>query len=142
MDIAVPDFDKIIKQDVKGKKIGIAKEYRSDNMPKEIEDMWQKGINLLKEKGAEIIDISLPHTKYAPAVYYVIAPAECSSNLARYDGIKYGHRTDKKDISLEELYQLSRAEGFGEEVKRRIFMGTYALSSGYYDAYYKKSTKS
>ncbi|MDA9231498.1 Asp-tRNA(Asn)/Glu-tRNA(Gln) amidotransferase subunit GatA [Rickettsiales bacterium] len=141
MDVAVPDFDKIIKQDIKGKRIGIAKEYRSDNMPKEIEDMWQKGINLLKEKGAEIIDISLPHTKYAPAVYYVIAPAECSSNLARYDGVKYGHRTNKKDISLEELYQLSRAEGFGEEVKRRIFMGTYALSSGYYDAYYKKAQK-
>ncbi len=141
MDVAVPDFEKIITQDIKGKKIGIAKEYRIDNMPKEIEDLWQKGINLLKEKGAEIIDISLPHTKYAPAVYYVVAPAECSSNLARYDGVRYSHRTDKKDISLEELYQLSRAEGFGDEVKRRILMGTYALSSGYYDAYYKKAQK-
>jgi len=141
MKIEVPDFNKIINQDIKGKKIGIPKEYRVEGMPKEIEDLWQKGINLLKSKGAEIVDISLPHTKYAPAVYYIIAPAECSSNLARYDGIRYGHRTEKKDVSLEELYQLSRAEGFGSEVKKRILIGTYALSSGYYDAYYKKAQK-
>lgn len=139
--IAVPEFDKLATGDIKGKKIGIAKEYRIDNMPKEIEDLWQEGIDLLKSKGAEIVDISLPRTKYSPAVYYIIAPAECSSNLARYDGIRYGHRTDKKDVSLEELYQLSRAEGFGAEVKRRILTGTYALSSGYYDAYYKKAQK-
>lgn len=141
MDIAVPDFAKIISKDIKGKKIGIPKEYRVDGMPQEIEDLWQKGINLLKEKGAQIVDISLPHTKYAPEVYYIIAPAECSSNLARYDGIRYGHRTDKKDLTLEELYKQNRAEGFGDEVKKRIFIGTYALSSGYYDAYYKKAQK-
>ncbi len=141
MNIAVPDFDKIISKNVKGKKIGIPKEYRVDGMPKEIEDLWQKGINLLKSKGAEIIDISLPHTKYAPEVYYIIAPAECSSNLARYDGIRYGYRTDKKDLSLEELYQTNRSEGFGDEVKKRILVGTHVLSSGYYDAYYKKAQK-
>lgn len=139
--LPVPNFEAVINSNVKGKKIGIAKEYRLDNMPAEIEELWQKGINHLKRKGAEIVDISLPHTKYAPAVYYIIAPAECSSNLARYDGIRYGHRTDKKDVSLEELYQISRSEGFGFEVKRRILTGTYALSSGYYDAYYKKAQK-
>jgi aspartyl-tRNA(Asn)/glutamyl-tRNA(Gln) amidotransferase subunit A len=141
MNIAVPDFDKIISKDIKGKKIGIPKEYRLDDMPGEIEKLWKEGIDLLKSKGAQIIDISLPHTKYAPAVYYIVAPAECSSNLSRYDGVRYSHRTDKKDPTLEELYQLSRAEGFGDEVKRRIFTGTYALSSGYYDAYYKKAQK-
>jgi aspartyl-tRNA(Asn)/glutamyl-tRNA(Gln) amidotransferase subunit A len=141
VDIQVPDFGKIISQDVKGKKIGIAKEYRLDGMPSEIEKLWQDGISLLKEKGAQIIDISLPHTKYAPAVYYIVASAECSSNLSRYDGIRYGHRTNKEDVSLEELYQLSRSEGFGEEVKKRILTGTHVLSSGYYDAYYKKAQK-
>ncbi len=141
MNIGVPDFDQLINKNIKGKKIGIPKEYRVNEMPKEIEELWQKGIDLLKNKGAQIVDISLPHTKYAPAVYYIVASAECSSNLARYDGVRYSHRTDKKDISLEELYQLSRSEGFGEEVKRRIMIGTYALSSGYYDAYYKKAQK-
>jgi aspartyl-tRNA(Asn)/glutamyl-tRNA(Gln) amidotransferase subunit A len=141
MKVDVPDFGKIISPDVKGKKIGIAKEYRIDGMPKEIDILWKKGIELLKSKGAQIVDIELPHTKYAPAVYYIVAPAEASSNLSRYDGVRYGHRTDKKELSLEELYQLSRAEGFGDEVKNRIFIGTYALSSGYYDAYYKKAQK-
>jgi aspartyl-tRNA(Asn)/glutamyl-tRNA(Gln) amidotransferase subunit A len=141
MKVDVPEFDKIIKQDVKGKKIGIAQEYQIDNMDTDIQQSLEQAIKDLKAQGAEIVNISLPHTKYAPAAYYIIAPAECSSNLARYDGVRYGHRTEKKDVSLEELYQLSRQEGFGDEVKRRIMTGTYVLSSGYYDAYYKKAQK-
>jgi aspartyl-tRNA(Asn)/glutamyl-tRNA(Gln) amidotransferase subunit A len=110
-------------------------------MPEEIEKIWKKGIQALKNRGAEIVDISLPHTKYAPAIYYIIASAEASSNLARFDGIRYGHRTAEQNISLDELYEKSRYEGFGEEVKRRILTGTYVLSAGYYDAYYKKAQK-
>jgi aspartyl-tRNA(Asn)/glutamyl-tRNA(Gln) amidotransferase subunit A len=138
-DIPVPDFAGALTGDVKGLKIGIPKEYRVDGMPEEIEKMWQDGIAMMKNAGAEIIDVSLPHTKYALPVYYVIAPAECSSNLARYDGVRYGLRVEGKD--LNETYENTRAEGFGEEVKRRIMIGTYALSSGYYDAYYIKAQK-
>ncbi len=141
VNIEVPDFAKLLSSNVKGLKIGIPKEYRVDNMPIEIEKLWENGINLLRKAGAEIIDISLPHTKYAAAVYYVIAPAECSSNLARFDGVRYGHRTKIENLSINELYQKSRAEGFGKEVKKRIMIGTYVLSAGYYDAYYKKALK-
>lgn len=135
----VPDFTKALQRDVKGMKIGIPKEYRVDGMPEEVESLWQQGINWLKEQGAEIIDVSLPHTKYALPTYYIIAPAECSSNLSRYDGIRYGLRVEGKD--LNDLYELTRAEGFGDEVKRRIMIGTYVLSAGYYDAYYIKAQK-
>lgn len=138
-DIEVPDFSAALTGDVKGLKVGIPKEYRVDGMPEEIEKMWQDGIAMMKDAGAEIVDVSLPHTKYALPVYYVIAPAECSSNLARYDGVRYGLRVEGKD--LNETYENTRAEGFGEEVKRRIMIGTYALSSGYYDAYYIKAQK-
>jgi aspartyl-tRNA(Asn)/glutamyl-tRNA(Gln) amidotransferase subunit A len=138
-DIDAPDFSAALTGDVKGLKIGIPKEYRVDGMPEEIEKMWQDGIAMMKDAGAEIVDVSLPHTKYALPVYYVIAPAECSSNLARYDGVRYGLRVEGKD--LNETYENTRAEGFGEEVKRRIMIGTYALSSGYYDAYYIKAQK-
>ncbi len=136
---AVPDFSAALQGDVKGKKIGIPKEYHSDQMPEEITKIWQQAARNLKEQGAEIIEISLPHTKYAPAAYYIIAPAECSSNLSRYDGVRYGHRTSEQDLSLEQMYEKTRAEGFGEEVKTRIMTGTYVLSAGYYDAYYKKA---
>ncbi len=143
-DIKVPDFSALLNCDIKGKKIGIPKEYRLDNIPAEIEQLWDKAIEMLKQRGAEIIDISLPHTKYAPSVYYIIAPAECSSNLSRYDGVRYGFRVDKnaddgRMLSLEEMYEKTRSQGFGKEVKRRILVGTYVLSSGYYDAYYKKA---
>ena len=139
INIAVPNFESLLNSNLTGKKIGIPKEYRLNNMPAEIEKLWQKGIEIVKNNGAEIIEISLPHTSYAAAVYYVIAPAECSSNLARFDGVRYGHRTNKTNISLDEFYKHSRAEGFGNEVKKRIIIGTFALSSGYYDAYYKKA---
>ncbi len=135
----VPDFAAAITGDVKGLKIGIPKEYRVDGMPEEIEKMWQDGIAMMKDAGAQIVDVSLPHTKYALPTYYIIAPAECSSNLARYDGVRYGLRVEGKD--LNETYENTRAEGFGDEVKRRIMIGTYALSSGYYDAYYIKAQK-
>lgn len=137
--IAVPDFAGALTGDVKGLRVGIPKEYRVDGMPEEIEKMWQDGIAMMKDAGAEIVDVSLPHTKYALPVYYVIAPAECSSNLARYDGVRYGLRVEGED--LNGTYENTRAEGFGEEVKRRIMIGTYALSSGYYDAYYIKAQK-
>ena len=135
----VPNFDALIKSNIKGKKIGVPSQYQSDKMPEEISQLWKKAAKLLQENGAEIIDISLPHTKYAPAVYYIIAPAECSSNLARYDGVRYGYRTNQQNLSLDEMYEKTRAEGFGDEVKTRIMTGTYVLSSGYYDAYYKKA---
>ncbi len=141
VDIAVPNFDALLNSDVRGKKIGIPKEYRMDGMPPEIEKLWAKGAEILKSKGAEIVEISLPHTKYSAAVYYILAPAECSSNLARFDGVRFGYRTDAKDVSIDEMYAKTRAEGFGAEVKRRIFIGTYVLSAGYYEAYYKKSLK-
>jgi len=133
------NYFKELNNSIKGKKIGIPKEYRVDGMSKEIEDLWQKGINIIKASGAEVIDISLPNTKYALPAYYIMAPAEASSNLARYDGVKYGFRSEGKN--LIEMYENTRSEGFGDEVKRRIMIGTYVLSSGYYDAYYLKAQK-
>ena len=132
-------YSKELNKDIKGKKIGIPKEYRVDGMPKEIEELWQKGIQYAKDCGAEIIDISLPHTSYALPTYYIVAPAEASSNLARYDGVKYGFRA--KGENLIDMYEKTRSEGFGAEVQRRIMIGTYVLSSGYYDAYYLKAQK-
>ncbi|MBN9243358.1 MAG: Asp-tRNA(Asn)/Glu-tRNA(Gln) amidotransferase subunit GatA [Mesorhizobium sp.] len=139
VDRPVPDYEAAIGRPVKGMKVGIPKEYRMDGMPQEIEALWQKGIAWLKEAGAEIVDISLPHTKYALPAYYIVAPAEASSNLARYDGVRYGLRVPGKDIV--ELYENTRAAGFGREVKRRIMIGTYVLSAGYYDAYYLQAQK-
>ncbi|WP_346914224.1 Asp-tRNA(Asn)/Glu-tRNA(Gln) amidotransferase subunit GatA [uncultured Roseibium sp.] len=139
VEIDVPDYEAAIGKSVKGLKIGIPKEYRVDGMPAEIEELWQKGIAWLKDAGAEIVDISLPHTKYALPAYYIVAPAEASSNLARYDGVRYGLRVPGKDIV--EMYENTRAEGFGAEVQRRILIGTYVLSAGYYDAYYLKAQK-
>ena len=132
-------LSKNLTNNIKGKKIGIPKEYRVDGMPKEIDDLWQKGIEYVKDCGAETIDISLPHTSYALPAYYIVAPAEASSNLARYDGVKYGFRVDGEN--LIDMYEKTRSEGFGDEVKRRIMIGTYVLSSGYYDAYYLKAQK-
>ena len=135
----VDNYSSQLTEKVKGIKIGIPKEYRVDNMPKEIDELWRKGIDYLKDAGAIIKDISLPHTMYALPAYYIVAPAEASSNLARYDGVKYGHRANGKN--LIEMYENTRSEGFGDEVKRRILIGTYVLSSGYYDAYYLKAQK-
>jgi len=140
VNMAVPDFEALLSADVKGKKVGIPKEYRPDGIDADVLRVWDNGIKLLKEAGAEIIDISLPHTKYALATYYIVAPAECSSNLARYDGVRFGLRVGG-DKSLTEMYEQTRAAGFGKEVKRRIMIGTYVLSAGYYDAYYKKAQK-
>ncbi len=135
----VPDFVSAITGDVKGLRIGIPKEYRMEGMPEEIQNIWNKGAEWLKAEGAEIVDISLPHTKYALAAYYIIAPAEASSNLSRYDGVRYGLRVDGEDI--DETYSKTRGAGFGDEVKRRIMTGAYVLSAGYYDAYYIKAQK-
>ena len=135
----VPDFTKALGQDVKGLKVGIPAEYRPEGLNKEISEAWDKAAAILKARGAEIVDISLPHTKYALPVYYIIAPAEASSNLARYDGIRYGERVDGEH--LDDLYINTRTAGFGKEVKRRIMIGTYVLSAGYYDAYYVKAQK-
>ena len=132
-------YSEELTNNIKGKKIGIPKEYRVENMPNEIEELWKKGIEYVKECGAEVIDISLPHTNYALPAYYIVAPAEASSNLARYDGVKYGFRT--KGENLIDMYEKTRSDGFGNEVKRRIMIGTYVLSSGYYDAYYLKAQK-
>lgn len=137
--VDVPDFEKMLTGDIKGKRIGIPKEYRHEGIDSEVAGMWDNGIKLLKEAGAEIIDISLPHTKYALATYYIIAPAECSSNLARYDGVRFGLRVMPEQGGLDDMYEQTRAAGFGAEVKERIMVGTYALSAGYYDAYYKKA---
>ena len=132
-------FSQNLKQDIKGLKVGIPKEYKIAGMSQEIIDLWDKGIETVKSLGCEIKEISLPHTKYALPTYYIIAPAEASSNLARYDGVKYGFRAEGKD--LIEMYENTRSLGFGDEVKRRILIGTYVLSSGYYDAYYLKAQK-
>ncbi|WP_147103425.1 Asp-tRNA(Asn)/Glu-tRNA(Gln) amidotransferase subunit GatA [Tateyamaria sp. syn59] len=141
-DLPVPNFEAMLTGDIKGKKIGIPKEYRMDGMPDEIETLWTQGREMLADAGAEIVDISLPHTKYALPAYYVIAPAEASSNLARYDGVRYGHRAklDQGD-GITEMYEKTRAEGFGDEVKRRVMIGTYVLSAGFYDAYYNRARK-
>lgn len=135
----VPDFTKFLNGDVKGMKIGIPQEYRVEGLNNEVADYWDKAAAMLKDRGAEIVDISLPHSKYALATYYIIMPAETSSNLARYDGLRYGIRVDGN--TLDEMYINSRTSGFGAEVKRRIMMGTYVLSAGYYDAYFIKAQK-
>ena len=137
--IAVPDFASFLGKDIKGLKIGVPMEYRVDGLNPEVADYWDKAAEILKAAGAEVVSISLPHTKYALPTYYVIAPAEASSNLARYDGVRYGHRVEGN--GLDELYISSRTDGFGREVKRRILIGTYVLSAGYYDAYYLKAQK-
>ncbi|MBD1150310.1 Asp-tRNA(Asn)/Glu-tRNA(Gln) amidotransferase subunit GatA [Pelagibacterales bacterium SAG-MED29] len=134
------NYSKNLTDKIKGLKIGIPKEYRVEGMSKEIEKLWENGKKILKDSGAEIVDISLPNTKYALPAYYIVAPAEASSNLARYDGVKYGFRSSKGN-NLIEMYENTRSEGFGDEVKRRILIGTYVLSSGYYDAYYLKAQK-
>ncbi|WP_170607132.1 Asp-tRNA(Asn)/Glu-tRNA(Gln) amidotransferase subunit GatA [Ruegeria arenilitoris] len=141
-ELAVPNFEGMLTGDIKGKKIGIPKEYRMDGMPAEIEKLWSEGAEMLKAAGAEIVDISLPHTKYALPAYYVIAPAEASSNLARYDGVRYGHRaTLAQGDGITEMYEKTRAEGFGHEVQRRVMIGTYVLSAGFYDAYYNRARR-
>ena len=141
-DLAVPDFEAALTGDIRGKKIGIPKEYHMDEMPVEIEKLWADGVAMMKDAGAEIVDISLPHTKYALPAYYVIAPAEASSNLARYDGVRYGHRAKlAPGDGITEMYEKTRAEGFGAEVQRRIMVGTYVLSAGFYDAYYNRARK-
>ncbi len=138
-DVPMPDFEAACERSVKGLRIGVPKEYRSDGMPGEIETLWQQGIDWLRDAGAEIVDVSLPHTKYGLPTYYIVAPAEASSNLARYDGVRFGLRADGDD--LRDLYERTRAEGFGAEVRRRIMIGTYVLSAGYYDAYYLRAQK-
>ena len=137
--VETPDFASFVGKSVKGLRVGVPKEYRAEGMPAEIEALWSQGIDWLKEAGCEIVEVSLPHTKYALPAYYIIAPAEASSNLARYDGMRYGLRVE--GANLTETYEKSRAEGFGAEVKRRILIGTYVLSAGYYDAYYLKALK-
>ncbi|MGI9450243.1 MAG: Asp-tRNA(Asn)/Glu-tRNA(Gln) amidotransferase subunit GatA [Geminicoccaceae bacterium] len=137
--VGVPDFEAALTGDIRGLKIGIPNEYRMDGTPKAIVDLWQQGIDWLRAGGAEIREVSLPHTKYALPAYYIVAPAEASSNLARYDGMRYGLRVDGED--LVDTYENTRAEGFGAEVKRRVLIGTYVLSAGYYDAYYLKAQK-
>jgi aspartyl-tRNA(Asn)/glutamyl-tRNA(Gln) amidotransferase subunit A len=137
--VPVPNFEQALTRDVRGLKIGIPPEYRADGMPAEIEALWQQGIAWLQEAGAEPVEISLPMTKYALPTYYIIAPAEASSNLARYDGVKFGLRVSGD--SLDDMYELTRAAGFGTEVRRRVLIGTYVLSAGYYDAYYLKAQK-
>ncbi len=138
-DLAVPDYEAAVGRSIKGMKIGIPKEYRVDGMSAEIEALWAKGVEWLREAGAEIVEVSLPHTRYALPAYYIVAPAEASSNLARYDGVRYGLRVPGKDIV--EMYEKTRAAGFGKEVRRRIMIGTYVLSAGYYDAYYVRAQK-
>ncbi|MFB9148142.1 Asp-tRNA(Asn)/Glu-tRNA(Gln) amidotransferase subunit GatA [Roseovarius ramblicola] len=141
-DIPVPDFEAMLTGDIRGKVIGIPREYRMDGMPDEIEKLWTDGTAMLRDAGAEIRDISLPHTKYALPAYYVIAPAEASSNLARYDGVRYGHRARlAQGDGITEMYEKTRAEGFGPEVQRRVMVGTYVLSAGFYDAYYNRARK-
>ena len=139
IDLPVPDYEAALGRSLKGLRVGIPQEYRIDGMPSEIEALWQQGIDWLKDAGAEIVNISLPHTKYALPTYYIVAPAEASSNLARYDGVRYGLRVPGRDIV--EMYENTRAAGFGDEVKRRIMIGTYVLSAGYYDAYYVQAQK-
>jgi aspartyl-tRNA(Asn)/glutamyl-tRNA(Gln) amidotransferase subunit A len=135
----VPDYEAAVGRSIKGLKIGVPKEYRVDGMAPEIETLWEQGVGWLKAAGAEIVEISLPHTKYALPAYYIVAPAEASSNLARYDGVRYGLRVPGRDVV--DMYQRTRAEGFGKEVRRRVMIGTYVLSAGYYDAYYLRAQK-
>jgi len=141
-DLPVPDFEAMLTGDIRGKVIGIPREYRMDGMPDEIEALWAEGRAMLEDAGAKIVDISLPHTKYALPAYYVIAPAEASSNLARYDGVRYGHRAKlAQGEGIVDMYEKTRAEGFGAEVQRRVMVGTYVLSAGFYDAYYNRARK-
>jgi aspartyl-tRNA(Asn)/glutamyl-tRNA(Gln) amidotransferase subunit A len=137
VDLPVPDYEAAVGRSIKGMKVGIPKEYRVDGMAAEIDQLWGQGAQWLRAAGAEVVEVSLPHTKYALAAYYIVAPAEASSNLARYDGVRYGLRVPGRDIA--DMYQKTRAEGFGKEVRRRIMIGTYVLSSGYYDAYYLRA---
>ena len=137
----VPDWEAALNADLKGKKVGIPREYRMDGMDAEIEASWEQGKAWLRDAGAEIVDISLPHTKYALPAYYIIAPAEASSNLARYDGVRYGLRDLPEGAGLQDMYAATRAAGFGDEVKRRVLIGTYVLSAGFYDAYYTQAQK-
>ena len=142
VNIEVPNFEAMLTGDIKGKRIGIPQEYRLDGMPSEIEKLWSDGTEMLRQAGAKIENISLPHTKYALPAYYVIAPAEASSNLARYDGVRYGRRaTLSSGDGINEMYEKTRAEGFGHEVKRRVMIGTYVLSAGFYDAYYNRARR-
>jgi aspartyl-tRNA(Asn)/glutamyl-tRNA(Gln) amidotransferase subunit A len=138
-DIPVPDYEVALGKSVKGLRIGIPKEYRLDGMPAEIEKIWEKGRDWLKAAGAELVDVSLPHTKYALPAYYIVAPAEASSNLARYDGVRYGLREPAREII--DMYEKTRSDGFGAEVRRRVMIGTYVLSAGYYDAYYLRAQR-
>ena len=137
--VSVPNFELALNGDIRGLRVGVPREYKREETPSEIENLWQKGIDILEQAGAVIIDVSLPHTKYALPTYYIIAPAEASSNLARYDGVRYGLRAEQAE--LQDMYQRTRDEGFGDEVKRRILIGTYVLSAGYYDAYYLKAQR-
>jgi aspartyl-tRNA(Asn)/glutamyl-tRNA(Gln) amidotransferase subunit A len=137
--VPVPDFEAACARGVRGLRIGVPREYRAEGMPAEIEALWQQGLDWLRAAGAEIVDVSLPHTKYGLATYYIVAPAEASSNLARYDGVRFGARENGED--LRDLYERTRAEGFGAEVRRRVLIGTYVLSAGYYDAYYLRAQK-
>jgi aspartyl-tRNA(Asn)/glutamyl-tRNA(Gln) amidotransferase subunit A len=140
--LPVPDFEAMLTGDIRGKTIGIPREYRMDGMPAEIEALWTAGQDMLRDAGAKIVDITLPHTKYALPAYYVIAPAEASSNLARYDGVRFGHRAKlAQGDGITEMYEKTRAEGFGPEVRRRVMIGTYVLSAGFYDAYYNRARK-
>lgn len=139
VDMSVPNFESLLTGNIKGLRVGIPKEYQVDGMRSEITDIWQKGIDWLRHAGAEIVDISLPHTKYALPTYYIIAPAEASSNLARYDGVRYGARVEGENLT--DLYEMTRGEGFGNEVQRRIMIGTYVLSAGFYDAYFMKAQR-
>ncbi len=141
-DLPVPNFEAALTGDMRGKKIGIPREYRMEGMPAEIEVLWSQGADMMRDAGAEIVDISLPHTKYALPAYYVVAPAEASSNLARYDGVRYGHRADMAaGDGITEMYEKTRADGFGPEVQRRVMIGTYVLSAGFYDAYYNRARR-
>jgi aspartyl-tRNA(Asn)/glutamyl-tRNA(Gln) amidotransferase subunit A len=139
VDTPVPNYEAALSRGVKGLRVGVPKEYRMPGMSAEVDKLWQNGMDWLKAAGATVHDISLPHTKYALPAYYIVAPAECSSNLARYDGVRYGLRVPGKD--LIDTYEKTRAAGFGKEVRRRVLMGTYVLSAGYYDAYYLKAQK-
>ena len=141
LNLAVPNWEAALSSDLKGKKVGIPKEYRLEGIDPDIDAMWDAGIAMLKDAGAEVVEISLPHTKYALPAYYIIAPAEASSNLARYDGVRYGLRDLPDGAGLQDMYAATRADGFGPEVKRRIMIGTYVLSAGFYDAYYTQAQK-
>ena len=141
LDMPVPDWEAALSSNLRGKRVGIPREYRVDNMPAEIDALWESGIAWVKDAGAEVVEVSLPHTKYALPAYYIIAPAEASSNLARYDGVRYGLRDLTEGAGLQDMYAATRAAGFGPEVKRRIMIGTYVLSAGFYDAYFTQASK-